>query len=649
MSEFAKRHVSVFMCLRGSNENGYPKRSRITGLFEQCLGDVTSAISFFVALFITVYSVISQIDTTNETTAAKEFFEYQPWTDDLNDKSNAFVKNFERCFDHVKAVKKPSNFVNLARRAIKSMIERLPNQRVFMFMDEGRFFIKQGRDSSKFDIMREAVRTLFHNCKVAVIIAATQIQVSQIVQSKPGRSYHIYEPFFEILYVNSIKAMPEESSSNQKLVREYNTFMKLDRIDYNYILNINPRHTCFLLGRPLWLSLAASGFRGIEQLALMKLINIGKGRWSSILKHERLYSALAIVCSRTTLPLTRNFQVNAELVARHLSTLYWMSPDIEEICVRYIQEPILSNAAAFLMANHDHLAQMLKEVHTSLLSVSQDHFDAIGKVVAELILLLAFDRAVIAHVRHERDQSSDATRQESDDEEEDESSNQNYYHLRPVTVEQFLKVLFGENHFIQMNLDKETKESLLYFNHFVKVLGDLSESDVHRLFKSCAGVQYKANNPRFDLVLFAMRRDSTIVPVRFQIRNVDRHIEEDAVMSMVPYSFHKSRNDDSKAVPYISILMNLGHSAPNRTIFETISVTEYIEDNETRPMPKFDGLDDKPITHYQANGFDSSVYPFIQNEELVEAITGLIHLSRVSKKSLIESFGPLVAEQVFDI
>lgn len=632
MAEFAKKHITVFMCLR-KHEDGYPKRSELSDLFESCLKNLELANKFFVALIKTVHSVISQLNTTNEVKAAEEFFEYQSWRNDSNEKSKSFVKKVEQ-FLNIETASKLSNYLVTAREETRTIINQLPNQRIFIFIDEARYLVEEfteGTGIVKFCIMRRAIRNLFVQIKIAVILADTQRQLSHFVHSgsdlvtSDRNKFYLYKPFCEILYVNSIKAVPEDSAKDGALVRNYNAFMKTNRIDYGYLLNIKPRHTSFLLGRPLWVTLAVSGYNGLEQLAVMKLLNTETNTWPSVHEQYRLYSALAIICSRTTMSLSSKLKVGTELVARHMSTLYWMSQDCEEIAFRYIQEPILANAAAILMTNHDHLADMLEHVHNSLAVMSLDYSGAIGEVVTELILLLAFDKAVT-------EQQAKAQESKRDD-----------YSLKPVTIEQFLKVLFGEQHFDQMNIEQNTKEALLYFNHFVKVFDDLSEADVHKLFKSCAGVQI--NNSRFDLVLFAMRRDDTIVALRFQIKNVEQHREDQVLLSIGPNSFQRSRHP-TKVVPYISILMNLGHSTP-KTIFEAAPVTTCIQNKKTHPIPEFEGLSSNTIRHYQANGFNSSVYPFIRNEKLVNAINNLINLNRLSKKSLDNTFGELVVEQVF--
>lgn len=628
MAEFAKRHFSIYICLRGPNEDGYPKRSKyISDQLMSSLNKTTTASKFFFALIQTAHHFITYVITGTTEQKAKQFCEYQPWRNDSNLKSDKFLETFKHAYNEAQKFSEKQQ-----KELVTKYLAAIPGG-LFIFMDEARCLFNENsyEQVNKFTVMRQSIMSLLRGQSIALILADTQSQLSHSVHCQSNlvgteRSVFkpLYEPFFKILYINSIDHIKETENTNRSLVNDYNAFMKLKSVSYEYLKTINSLHTSFLLGRPLWLTLSAYGYDSLIQLATSKLINRGERTWSSVEKSHQLYAALAIICSRTTLSTYSKLHVGTELVARHMSTLYWISEDSADIAFRYISEPILAQAAATLMTDQDNLADMLNLVGNYLAAMSLNFSGSIREVVAQLIILLALDEAVI---------------NKSD-------KNRTRRLLKSITVEEFLTVLLGEERFNEMKLDDETKESLVYFNHFVRVLGDLSESDVHRLFKSGAAVQYKTNNPRFNLAVFYLRRDGVISAIRFQIKNWDKPVPVRELQSMVPIPLkHK---DQERAIPYISILMNLGSGKMTESaIFETTTVSEYIVKKKTYPMPKFHNLGDDKITHYQVNGLSCSAYPILKSSKLIKTLNGLVSLCCLKKSSLESAFGKMVIDKVF--
>ena len=78
-----------------------------------------------------------------------------------------------------------------------------------------------------------------------------------------------------------------------------------------------------------------------------------------------------------------------------MSTLYYVNDDLSELNVRYISEPILAVAASLIMSKQENITSILNNLNNYIQSLNLSITGAIGEIIAELILLLAYDRATI--------------------------------------------------------------------------------------------------------------------------------------------------------------------------------------------------------------------------------------------------------------
>ena len=80
--EFAKEHLTVFICLRGSHESGYPPRSKTANEFMASLRE--NKVEYFLIAFIQtsleVYDALTKDKPDlNKKEIANEFRKCQPW------------------------------------------------------------------------------------------------------------------------------------------------------------------------------------------------------------------------------------------------------------------------------------------------------------------------------------------------------------------------------------------------------------------------------------------------------------------------------------------------------------------------------------------------------------------------------------------
>lgn len=634
MSEFAKNHLSIYICLRKPGVSGFPKSSIISRTMLDRLSTKNTCYEFLYALVKAAMWCLDKVkaESDEEKTVHQRFYDYQPWIDPESYECMQFVDYFKKQLIVVSGHRgtKAKEFKQIYKE-IRQFLDAI-NEPLYFFFDEARVLTseysseadyamcewKPGATMNLLGVMRRCIRELFEGQKVAFILADTEIQPnpfvhseSKYVGSERNAPKKLYEPFYKVFCIDQYN--PQLSGDvDQDIVTEFTHFKAMKDIDYKYLSQINAKHTTLLLGRPLWSSLICHKYKlaDIFLLAQMKLLNNDPDAFKRQ-ETSKYYGYMAMLCSRTTYSLTQSFRVGRELIARHMSTLYYMGHEQNEIGFRYFSEPILAHAAAKIMLDNDHLDGMLTNWYNDLSGKTQEYSGAIGEVVAELLILIAYDRA---HRRfaHFKDQVLSE---------------------KPITVERFLTALVGEDNFGEMNLDSKTKNGLVFFNHFVQAFGDLSREDVIDIIKACAAVQYKTNQPHFDLAVFFVLEDDTISAIRFQIKNWNESVPEAYVQNMVP----KPR----PTVPYVSILMNLGQLKPT-SAFEAVSKATALDEPAS----------ELPYKHYQLNGFGA-----FQNSQIpansLEKLQELVNIGRLDdidrvKNELDKKFrDTFTAQQVY--
>lgn len=171
----------------------------------------------------------------------------------------------------------------------------------------------------------------------------------------------------------------------------------------------------------------------------------------------------------------------------------------------------------------------------------------IGEVVAQIILLKAFDKV----------------------------NSQFKTISKAYTVTEFLTSLLGIDQYklIQSDINKEIKEGIICFNHFIRKEDDLNFNDVLPGFigRAAAG-QFKKGYPHFDLFIPIVLTNDNITYIFIQVKNHEILGAAEAVQILENMNNPQNKTfpgffENGKKLARLTILMSLGdkkdHSVRN--------------------------------------------------------------------------------------
>ena len=189
------------------------------------------------------------------------------------------------------------------------------------------------------------------------------------------------------------------------------------------------------------------------------------------------------------------------------------------------------------MQNENDFLEILQEINNQIQVMSLETTGAIGEIVAQIILLKAFDNAT-----------------------------DNLEELKTLTVSSFLNSLLLPGLFetIRDKLPKEVLGGLICFNHFIKKYDTLTEDDVKMDFigRAAAG-QFKNLTKAYDLFIPMILEDNSLSQILIQVKNSTSISEKTIKIKMNEY---KSENSINKT--NFSILMSLTAGEAGVTINE---------------------------------------------------------------------------------
>ena len=142
----------------------------------------------------------------------------------------------------------------------------------------------------------------------------------------------IYEPFYKILFIDSMVQKDYFDNLNNSLFRN--------------LIERKAEKTLFFYGRPLWGSLLLqcnSDPDSVLELAHRKLIF--SLDWESI--RNKFLPSLALLSVRTTLSISYQVKYGSDLISRYMSTVFYISEDYTNFAFRYFSEPILAQGKLF--------------------------------------------------------------------------------------------------------------------------------------------------------------------------------------------------------------------------------------------------------------------------------------------------------------
>lgn len=166
------------------------------------------------------------------------------------------------------------------------------------------------------------------------------------------------------------------------------------------------------------------------------------------------------------------------------------------------------------MSNNQKYLETLQNINTFVSLMGLNATGAIGEIIAQVILLKAFDNVQI--------------------------QNKSGEFSKPISVELFLKSLFGEANFKDLNLnDTNLLGGLVCFSHFIHKLDDFKAEDAIQFFVGrCAACQFKKCHESSDLLIPIVLKDNTITYIIIQVKNHQKFDEgkiNDAFLRLKKY------------------------------------------------------------------------------------------------------------------
>jgi hypothetical protein len=376
MYEFAKTHISVYICLRSEDVPGFPITSEKAGYFLNHMNTEQNAVLLINSLLNASFKIIDRIKQENsqisEQDIAAKFMTYQPWAYGTSFYKKENVDMFNNLFES--ASKNAANIISFGSHSI------------YIFLDEAGSLLEDSNESdkkkvvSKFRVMRRAIYKHFKGKRLVFALADTNSLVSSFVpnqqaltgsEKSASENLYFYPSFFKILFID--KFVPEND------IRNF-SFPTL----YEGIINRNQMESLFLYGRPLW-------SKSDDKLNLAREKLICASSWNN---SDQYLASIAVFSVRTTFSLNFNIVYGKSLVARYMSTLFYIDENRQDYAARYFSEPIFAEVGADIMNDPRKLYCILSKINEYVQTASLNISGAMGEIVAQTVLLTAFDSAV---------------------------------------------------------------------------------------------------------------------------------------------------------------------------------------------------------------------------------------------------------------
>jgi hypothetical protein len=614
MKEFAKLEISLFICLRDRSQDGMPGRSPIADDFLKAMDTEKSAKSFLFSLMQTTLDLIAEIkasiglshdrlENPNERRlVAEKFFAFQPWYFFESEiKNNEYMLYFEFEKKFKEKVEQNANLIDFdslnsiedAKCLLDKRIESVvADQPIFVLLDEAMALLSDSNQHnhetlSKFRVMHRAINHLFSDIRIAFILSDTNAKLTNLVPSEHNissstqlSSLNLYEPFYGILYIDSL--VKQSFNPNE--------------LTYESFLKRNPSESVFRFGRPLWASLIQQGSKNVYDLAKKKILCAKD--WDDI-NIDKMLAALAIFAIRTTITINYHLRYSKEMVQRHMATLFYISKKRDEIAFKYISEPILAESAASLLSDENHQIEMLNCLNSYAQAMNLDSTGSIGEIVAQIILLLAFDNGrKMTKIK---------------------SSGDSVLYTAPIQVKNFLLSLIGKENFekVETNMNNDLLDGLLCFTHFERKFDKLNITDTKRDFiaRSAAG-QFKPKELGYDLFIPIILRNNKVSYILIQVKNWNKSPTRSKINVEHPC---KKYFEDNKTICFLPIFIHVGVKTNTDSVY-LVSRTFSIEEKAVN------------INMLVIDGVNKANYPFLR-EETIKVLNQIASCNR----NLLES------------
>lgn len=628
--EYSTEHITLFICIRNPNENGYPGRSAIADALIQSIKD--DCVNSFLAKYVlTALKLIKQIknDPTKTKTSniASEFQKYQPWIYQPEiDAIDTFYNEFKQ-----DCSASNENFTN---DEVKKQMNAVFNEESFLtvVIDEAHILTESEKKTptnvneesiTYFRILRRSIIELFQKCPIVFVMTSTYTSLADF---NIGRNYLTissrktkkpnHKPFCELIHCNALKSTEYENK-----LEAFNKSTQKNGL-FDFIKNRDPTKTFFLYGRPLWGSMYNAMYKNpnaplqdVEELARVKLILANNWRDAKLNKQSASLAILAVCTNLLNHLIITSQELRSDLIARYMGTLFHFDEKSDTISFRYVSEPILADAAAFYMSDTTILIDILSELIKLLTTCAVESTGLIGELVTEIVFLTARYKALIDN--YPNDQAKHG------------------FYSKPITVRQFLNALIGD--FEKLNTKKDkTKhipdrflDGILVFTRFIKKTDTLQKREfIMHLLGRNAALRFRDNFPLLDFLMTILFKDGTLGCITTQTKNdpsvslnpVAENMKQEDVFKTGNYAekgMHTGTDIKFKTADTLPLLMNFADTKKHRA---------YVHEHNNRST-------------FIISGLDSTVYPCLksENDQLVQLLNLLVNCSRYTKKAEYDS------------
>ena len=161
---------------------------------------------------------------------------------------------------------------------------------------------------------------------------------------------------------------------------------------FEFINAREPINTLFYFGRPLWTSFEKQ-LKGKEnESKCQEIIRLARIKIMTKENFRKAYSSLAILglttCLLSSISILKQY-ICSSLVADYMATLAYFDNECDVLYIRFVSEPILSEAAAYSMSDKENLRDTLLNLNELISTTDVASTGFAGELAAEIILLTA--------------------------------------------------------------------------------------------------------------------------------------------------------------------------------------------------------------------------------------------------------------------
>ena len=645
--EYSKEHITLFICIRNFNDNGYPGRSAIADNLINSIKD--GCVDYFLGKYVLtalqfIEQIIKQLTSAKQLTIAKqstrankpkmreialEFQNCQPWIYQPKNNDNVLIDKFYNEFNKDCSTAN-NNFTIDVKKQLNTHFKK--DSPLTVVIDEAHVLTELQKEIrtnveedsvTYFRILRRSIIELFRDSPIVFVMTSTYTSIGDF---NIGRNYltissrttkkQNHKPFCQLVHCNALKSTVYE----EQLETFYRMKAKAKKGLFKFLINRDPRNTIFLYGRPLWGSMynamnanQSAAPQDLVELARAKLILADNWTANNVNKQAASLAILAVTTNLLNHLIITDQELRSNLIARYMGTLFHYSEKSDTISFRYVSEPILADAAAYYMSDPTILIDILSELNKLLTTCAVESTGLIGELVTEIVFLTARYKAL-------KDNYPDQAK--------------NGFYSQPITVRQFLNALIGDFEKLNRKKDKTKHISdrflngILVFTRFIKKVDTLKQRGLmmHLLGRNAA-LRCRDNFPGIDHNIPTVFPDDSLGNLCSQTKN---NINLTTSASLKPVAEKTNPQDIFKNEDY----SNNMHTATDIN-FDTDDVETIVLNFAETKNPQVYVHEHNNRSTFIISGLNSTVYPCLKSEngQIVQLLKQIINSSRYTKKA----------------